>query len=215
MVVPYHKLPLGQQWLLSLRHRQPGEPLPAGTSEDDTYHNWGFRVYRTSYATSSDRQWEDILQKMRAAVEEELSVLLEVEDDDPDARKLLELFRLDIQSDATTLDGLDLEQVRKIHQSATDLQENLSTKEVFLVADQDVLEDDNTWIKCVQADYVAADYIPRNSRNGGQRYFGWMKMGTGLVADLWFQLLFRSGGLDEFAPLTIGGMHLEVWEGTD
>ena len=146
---------------------------------------------------------------MRASVEEAVTMLLEAEDDNPDARKISELFQLDIRSDDTTLDGLGPEQVRQIHQSATDLEETLCAKGVFLVVDRDVLKDGNTWIKCVQADFVAADYVP------AQRYLGWMKMTTQSVADLWFHLEYRSVGLDEFAPLTIGGMHLEIWEGAD
>jgi hypothetical protein len=208
-MVPYHKLPLGQRWLLELRHQQEGEPFPVATAEDDTYRKWGFRVYRTSYAPSSDQKWEEIIQKLRASVHEAITVLLETEDDDPDAQKLSKLFHLDIRSDAATMDGLDLDQVREIHRSAAGLDGDLCTKSVLLVADRDVFKDDSTWIKCVDTNYMAADY------DSAERYFGWMKMTTESVADLWFQLEFRSGGLEEFAPRTIGGMHLEVWEGAD
>lgn len=209
-MVPYHKLPLGQRWLLKLRQQQEGELLPVATAEDDTYRHWGFRVYQTSYEPSSNQTWEDIIKQMRESVGEAIATLLEAEDDDPDVLKLSELFHLDVQSDAATLDGLDFDQIRQVHQSAADLDGTLCTKGVFLVADRDVFEDnDNTPIKCVQANYMATDY------DSAERYFGWMKMTTQSVADLWFQLEFRSGGLDEFAPQTIDGMHLEIWEGAD
>jgi hypothetical protein len=75
---------------------------------------------------------------------------------------------------------------------------------VFLVADA------TTTIKCVDADYQAADHIPQNRRLGTQRYFGWMPMLASCVAELWIELgVFP---LQNIAPATIGGSHLEVWD---
>jgi hypothetical protein len=82
---------------------------------------------------------------------------------------------------------------------------------IFLVADDEVLSDPShptPVIKCVDADYRAEDYIPQNTRVGGQRYFGWMPMKAGSVAELWAHLdLFD---MNRIAPQTIGGSHLVV-----
>ena len=199
-----------QEWLLAIRQGQD-EPPPAAPAENETYRNWGFRVYRTYYGPSSDQKWEDIIQRMRESVKGALAMLDGVKDD---AQILSELFHLDLRSDAATLDGLNLDQIRQIHQSSTDLDNTICHKEAFLVADQDVLEDDNTWIKCVEADYVAPNHVPFSPRHFGPRYFGWMKMTTGSVADLWFVLEILYRELSVFAPRTIGGMHLVIWDGT-
>jgi hypothetical protein len=53
---------------------------------------------------------------------------------------------------------------------------DLRSHRMFLVADEEVLSDADAFlVRCVEADYEAADYVPRNTRMGGQRYFGWMR----------------------------------------
>ncbi|CAE7218117.1 hypothetical protein PTTW11_10991 [Pyrenophora teres f. teres] len=83
---------------------------------------------------------------------------------------------------------------------------------IFLVADDEALSDTSASIvKCVDADYRAEDYIPRNTRVGRQRYFGWMRMKAGSVANFWVEL--GHFNMSEIAPPTIGGSHLETWGG--
>ena len=65
-------------------------------------------------------------------------------------------------------------------------------------------------VKCVDVDYRAEDHIPRNPGLGGQRYYGWMPMKAGCVADFWVELGLAE--MSEIAPPTIGGNHLVIWE---
>lgn len=205
-----------QNWLRSLLI-DPEDPDVSGDQSDGTYRTWGFRIYRTSYGASSEQQWTELIEKIRSEAKEETAIVTDSDENDPVFQKVWELFRLDVHSDAATLDGLDLDQLREVHKNNNG---GLTMKSeyawrrqgVFLVADSEVFEDDGSWIKCVQADYVAADFQPRSGRHGSQRYFGWMKMTTESVADLWDQMgVFE--GLDTIAPPTIGGMHLEIWNG--
>jgi hypothetical protein len=82
---------------------------------------------------------------------------------------------------------------------------------IFLLADDEVLSDPAASIvKCVDVDYRAEDHIPRNPGLGGQRYYGWMPMKAGCVADFWVELGLAE--MSEIAPPTIGGNHLVIWE---
>ena len=88
---------------------------------------------------------------------------------------------------------------------------DLQSHRVFLVADDEVLSDVDTFVvKLVEADYEAADHISRAPRRFPQRCFGWMLMKAGQTVELWKELENRD--LSELAPETIGGSHLVVWE---
>jgi hypothetical protein len=108
-----------------------------------------------------------------------------------------------------------MDQLRQLYNSGEGgqpMNADYNLHRIFLFADDEVLSDPTASIvKCVDADYRAEDYIPRNKRMGGQRYFGWMRMRAGSVAELWVCLdLFE---MSTIAPLTIGGSHLAVWDG--
>lgn len=91
------------------------------------------------------------------------------------------LFRVDARSDPT-LDGMGMAQLRLLYRNGeggVPMNSELRSHRVFLVADEEVLlsgDADAAVIKCVQADYVAADYVPGNTWVGGQSYFGWMRV---------------------------------------
>jgi hypothetical protein len=191
------------------------DPDVSGDRFDDTYYTWGFRIYRTSYGASSEQQWQDLIEKIQSEAKEETAIVTGSDENDPTFQKVWQLFRLDVHSDAATLDGLDLDQLREVHNNNNPPIEGeymWRRQGVFLVADSEVFGDDGSWIKCVQADYVAADHVSRNKRYGPQRYFGWMKMTTQSVADLWEQM-GMSVDFETIAPPTIGGMHLVIWDG--
>lgn len=179
--------------------------------------NWGFTIYRTEYGELSDQKWQALLDKIHTQVAEELEV--HGGDDQQTVEKMLSLFRLDARSDADLLQHRSMDDVRQLYQdnqvSRGGLDANLPTHCCFLLADAEVLEAvgcGEYFVKCVQVDYVAADHIPKNTRLGwGQRYFGWMKMTTRSILDLWWELDARD--LPSIAPPTIGGMHLVTWDG--
>lgn len=84
---------------------------------------------------------------------------------------------------------------------------------VFFVVDEESIDsimEKEPWIKCVQVDYDAAQYVPKNRRVGGQRYFGWIIMTASSVLGLWESLTDQD--LHLIAPPTIGGLHLTVWD---
>ncbi|RYP65974.1 hypothetical protein DL771_008021 [Monosporascus sp. 5C6A] len=202
--------------MLGNLERVPEDQVP---SPGSYYPNWGFTIYRTQYGGSSDQKWQALLDKIQAQLVEELEEEGGDDDDDAQAReKLSSLFRLDARSDAGLLQHASMDQVRQLYQDnqgGSPLNADLPTHRYFLLADAEVLEDAGRgefWVKCVQPDYVAADYVPKNARlGGGQRYFGWMKMTTRSVFDLWRELDTRH--LEGIAPQTIGGMHLVMWDG--
>ncbi|KAI8938332.1 hypothetical protein NX059_005983 [Plenodomus lindquistii] len=94
----------------------------------------------------------------------------------------------------------------------TPMNADLRTHRVFLVADDDVLSDtDNAFtikhdcftVKCVEADYEAANHVGDARRCMPQRYFGWMPMRAGYVIELWRNL--RDHEMQTIAPEMIGG----------
>ncbi|CAN9242411.1 unnamed protein product [Alternaria sp. RS040] len=134
----------------------------------------------------------------------------------PSKLVLWSLFRLDARSDPA-LAGLDIDQLRPLYNSSSSegsqpMNADFNWHRIFLFADNEVLSDPAVSIvKCVDAEYRAEDYIPRNPRVGGQRYFGWMRMEPGSVAYLWAEL--GQFEMSDFAPPTIGGSHLVTWKG--
>jgi hypothetical protein len=176
------------------------------------YRNWGFTIYRTGYGPSSEQQWQRLLQTIVTRAHEGVLNATDTIEDDPGFQQLWSLFRLDARS-YPALAGLDIDQLRQIYNSGEGgqpMNADYNLHRIFLFADNEVLSDpDASIVKCVDADYRAEDYIPRNTRMGGQRYFGWMRMMAGSVADLWDQLgMFE---MSTIAPPTIGGSHLVTW----
>lgn len=178
------------------------------------HRNWGFTIYRTGYGPLSDQQWQRLLQTIQTRAYEGALSATESTEDNSGFLQLWSLFRLDARSDPA-LAGLDMDQLRQLYNSGEGgqpMNADYNLHRIFLFADDEVLSDPTASIvKCVDADYRAEDYIPRNKRMGGQRYFGWMRMRAGSVAELWVCLdLFE---MSTIAPLTIGGSHLVVWDG--
>jgi hypothetical protein len=107
--------------------------------------------------------------------------------DDPAVQQIWSLFRLDARSDPT-LDGLSMKQLQllyRTHDGGVPINADLRSHRVFLLADEDVLSAAATFlVKCVVADYEAADHVPRNTWQGGQWYFGWMRMRSAEIVEL-------------------------------
>jgi hypothetical protein len=84
---------------------------------------------------------------------------------------------------------------------------------VFLFADQEVLSTvDAFLVKCVEADYEATDYVPRNARGGlgPHYYFGWMPTKVVEIVALWKELVYND--LESLAPRMIEGSSTKIWE---
>jgi hypothetical protein len=178
------------------------------------YIPWGFTVYRTCYSAESEIQWQILTEHIKNTLPK---YVLEADEDGTGttAQQMLSLLRLDFRSDADTLRDLDMDQVRQVflnHAGGKPVNTELRWFGAFLLADEEVLADvpiatiPERWIKCIQADYIAADYVSKDPRRLPQRYFGWMKMTTRSLLELWDQLTRRE--LYSIAPETIGGAHL-------
>lgn len=83
--------------------------FPPGQDLSPLYRDWGFPVYRTTYNLSSDRQWKTLGDRMQARVANETATA---------APRLLSLFRLEPRSSADTLDGADMDRVRRLYREA-------------------------------------------------------------------------------------------------
>jgi hypothetical protein len=179
----------------------------------DDFHNWGYTIYRTAYGPSTDQRWQQLLEKLQTQAYAATLKVCETTADDPAVQQVWTLFRLDARSDPA-LEGLSMEQLRLRYRNGdggVPIQPALPQQRVFLLADEEVLSDaDASLVKCVEADYEAADHVPRHTRMGGQSYFGWMPLKTGEIVALWKELEYLT--LEEIAPPTIGGSHLVIWE---
>ncbi|KAH6639117.1 hypothetical protein C7974DRAFT_126550 [Boeremia exigua] len=177
----------------------------------DDFRNWGYTIYRTAYGPSTDQQWQQLLEKIRTQAY--AATLRVCEADDPAVQEIWSLFRLDARSDPA-LDGLSMEQLRLQYRNSdggVPINADLWSHRVFLLADKEVLLDTNAFLlKCVEADYEAADHVPRNTWLGGQWYFGWMLMRSAEIVELWKELEFYD--LDRIAPRTVAGCHPEIWK---
>jgi hypothetical protein len=199
---------LAQQWL--------DELLIPSDYDFAGYRHWGFTIYRTGYGPSSDQQWQRLLETIQTSAHDEARSVTESTKEDPTFQELWSLFRLDARSDPA-LAGLDIDQLRQLYNSSSGeggqlMNADFNLHRIFLFADNEVLSDPAASIvKCVDADYRAEDYIPRNLRVGGQRYFGWMRIEPRSVAYLWVEL--GQFNMSDIAPPTIGGSHLVTWKG--
>ncbi|ETS75313.1 hypothetical protein PFICI_12257 [Pestalotiopsis fici W106-1] len=200
-----------------------GELAPDLPDATPDYLNWGFTIYRTEYGGSSDESWLALLDNIQAQIAEELQAHQDDEENDEQrqmAETLQALFRLDTHSDITLLQDKPMDDLRELFLRSVEDDHGAFRPHqcgYFLLADSEVLQDAGRavnpefWVKCVQGDYVAANYTPKNNRMGGQRYFGWMKMTTRSMLELWDQLNVRD--LASLAPKTIGGLHVTTWNG--
>ena len=180
----------------------------------DTAPSWGFTIYRTHYGPESETNWSGLLETIASQTKQRILSTYDLAEESPKYKEICSLFRLNTQSDASTLDGLGRDQVRQIHLAIPSHATNSAyrSRRVFLLADEDVLTGQYLgWLKCVDLDYQETVYDPQwNSRGMRQRYFGWTKMTTGSVLGLWNE----SGdhGLECIAPPSVGGEVLEIWE---
>jgi hypothetical protein len=174
---------------------------------------WGFTVYRTCYTADSDKQWQILTEHIKTTLPE---YMLRARNDKTDStpEEMLSRLRLDFRSDADVLKNLDMDQVRQVflnHVGGKPVNTELSWCRLFLLADEEVLADvpgapeEKRWIKCVQADYIPADYVPKIARMLLQRYFGWTKMTTRSFVDLWEELATKE--LSEIAQGAMDGAH--------
>ncbi|KAH5131207.1 hypothetical protein HBH70_177090 [Parastagonospora nodorum] len=180
------------QSILNDCYRYPDRIIMPEEDREQFLRPWGFIIYRTFYGPDSDESWTKLLQTITAGVRAGLNKMDGAEDTAATA-KVLGLFKLDARSDPALLAGLTLEDVRKLYleegPGAQLINMDNGPWRLFLLADAEVLgEADLRLLKVVEGDYDPIDRVPKNTRGGPQRYFGWLTMSSTTVAELWDEL---------------------------
>lgn len=210
------------EFLVGLIHSPEGEVIPAGTDFTPYYQPWGFTIYLTAYGgLQFYEHWQALLDAIRANVIEQINGPDGRYQAEPVAQHILSLFHLDVRDRPPVLAGLRMEHLRvafKNENGGRPMNADRPERRCFLFVDKAVMEayaamaDSPTkrpWFKRVEVDYVADDHIPRNTRLGGQRYFGWMKVSIDSVPQLWSLLEVK--WLVDIAPPAPDGVDPEVW----
>ncbi|KAF5630068.1 hypothetical protein F52700_7426 [Fusarium sp. NRRL 52700] len=175
------------------------------------YSHWGFTIYRTHYSPESDSHWITLLRSLKQQTILAFGYFEGKENvDQSDVQLLKNQFHLEAREDASVLEGLDIKGVREICQD-----EDLGTEEAMagylyelvLVADESVLEDIATGESVVKAVSL--------SWSEGFPGWGWMRMPTSYLLDLWMLLSRNSFGTE--SVLSFNGpendLDTYVWPG--
>ncbi|KAM0437906.1 hypothetical protein ACHAPT_002271 [Fusarium lateritium] len=180
--------------------------------------NWGFTIYRTYYGPSSDGNWNKLLATAKRQAEEELATW----GDDEAAEKLKPLFRLDARSDESLLSGVDRRGLCQMYKDHTGGAPMPTTEPcVFLYADEDVLNQvgqGSFIVKAVDAEEAPSEDIPRPESFisiGQHRYWGWMRIETRQILELWGALDVVSAYLCFTCAKHQADLNHQVWERND
>ncbi|RSL72049.1 hypothetical protein CEP53_001291 [Fusarium sp. AF-6] len=178
--------------------------------------HWGFTIYRTYYGPSSDDNWDKLLE---TAKKEAMEVLMK-EGEDENGEKLKPFFLLDPRSDEALLSGVDRRGLIKIYKDQIGGPPMPTFQLVFLYADEDTLNQVIQGIftlKAVDAEEEPREDIPPEEGDeffGRPRYWGWMKMETRRIMELWAALAWSH--THHVITWTEFQANLEeVWEGWD
>lgn len=209
------------------------EDYIARVKERET-QTWGFAIYRTLYGSTTDESWQSVLEAIRTNVRREVLGLRVPRGGNPPhfsdkesqtCEEFLSLFRLDVKEDQSMLEGVSMDRVREMIKETdprpTDdepLSGTLTTLQgVFLYVDDTVLEAAQTqscsrptWVKIVELDYKPEQH-KGNRRVGLQSYFGWMKLSTQSIFQLWQDM--EGQDLWKFAPRNSDERLLTIWDG--
>ncbi|KAJ3525469.1 hypothetical protein NM208_g11629 [Fusarium decemcellulare] len=169
------------------------------------YCNWGFTIYRTHYSHESHEHWGMLLDALKRQTYLALGYLddeeLYKEDVERNGRgykffyktqaeyridlnRLKQLFHLDPREDPALLGGLDIPQLRKVCLNEHPGAQRTMAGAMFcfaLVADEAVLKD------IAKGEFVVK-VVAYDWKEGGD-YFGWMRIPTGYLLELWHSLM--------------------------
>ncbi|KAK0610692.1 hypothetical protein B0T17DRAFT_621153 [Bombardia bombarda] len=187
---------------------------------------WGFAIYRTAYGgATTDAPWRSLLEAIHTNLRTEVLGLRVPRER---CEEFLSLLKLDVREDQSILQGASMDRVREMIKESdprpTDdepLGGTLTTLQgVFLYVDDEVLEaaaqttltagSRPPWVKMVELDYNPEQH-KGNRRVGPQSYFGWMKLSTGSLFQLWQDL--QGQDLWKLAPRNPDERQLTIWDG--
>ncbi|KAL4724401.1 hypothetical protein ACLX1H_009015 [Fusarium chlamydosporum] len=172
------------------------------------YRKWGFTIYRTYYSKESDEYWQSLLYSLRHQTKLAFGRYDDEETDQDDRRQVQKLFYLEVCEDPIRLGGLDVYGLREFLK-AESRKENKPTKrgelsvittpdenqgmadylfDHVLLADETVLKDIERGISIVKAVSLSWD-----GHTGG---YGWVRIPTGYLLDLWTYLMWNDDRLE-------------------
>lgn len=192
--------------------------LPTLPGDLNDTKNWGFTVYRTYYGPSSDENWDKLLTTAkREAIEEVMKW-----SDDESGEKLKPPFRLDDRSDVSLLSGVDRRGLIQIYNDGIG-GSPMPTRgpHVFLYADGEVLDQVSQGIfnlKAVGAEEESREDIPPQEGDedfGEPRYWGWMKIETRQILELWGGLEWSHAECVIMWTENQADLEEQVWDGWD
>lgn len=192
--------------------------LPTLPGDPENAQNWGFTVYRTYYGPSSDEHWEKLLATAKREAMEEVMKW----SDNEAGEKLKPLFRLDARSDESLLSGVDRRGLIQIYYDGVG-GPPMPTRgpHVFLYADEDILNQASQGIfilKAVDAEDEPREDIPRQEGDedfGEPRYWGWMKIETRQILELWGGLEWSHTNMVIMWKEHQADLEEEIWDGWD
>lgn len=156
------------------------------------YHHWGFTVYRTHYSPDSDTPWNMLLDCLKQQTILAFGYFEGKKDVDQSNVQLLKsLFHLDARDDQSLLEGLDIKGVRELCREAGLRTEPAMADCLYdfvLVADESVLRDIANGESVVKAMSL--------SWSEGFSGWGWMRIPTSYLLDLWMLLSRHSFGTE-------------------
>ncbi|CVL08569.1 uncharacterized protein FPRN_13179 [Fusarium proliferatum] len=158
------------------------------------YQKWGFDIYRTYYGQGSNEAWNALLYALKHQTRLAFGFYDRREDADQRHVDILEsLFYLNARADKSLLEGLDVRGIRKFYLNENTDKDRVmsgSAHQYVLLADESVLKDFSEREFVVKA--VSLDW------KLGHPGWGWMRVPTGYLLDLW-QLLMLNSMRTEFA----------------
>ncbi|ENH73460.1 hypothetical protein FOC1_g10008951 [Fusarium oxysporum f. sp. cubense race 1] len=175
------------------------------------YRHWGFTIYRTHYSPETDRHWNMLLNSLKKQTILAFGYFEGKRDiDESDVQLLKDLFHLEAREDASLLKGLDIRGVRELCRDEDWETERAMAGylyEFVLVADESVLKDIANGESVVKAVSL--------SWSEGFSGWGWMRIPTSYLLDLWMLLSRHSFGTESVISFNGPEKDLDtyVWPG--
>ncbi|CAN9115228.1 unnamed protein product [Alternaria alternata] len=158
-----------KDWSAEEEEEEEEEEEDSEKEEDqprDSYHPWGYTIYRTCYTPESQSRWESLIEAILLGVEGTIPGLRK--DETPPRSQLL--LSLSPRSSLRRLLRFPDTEQQRLRYFGNTYKEWSETKK--------------QWLKCVKVDYVYAEYEQR-SRHDRLPFLGWFMTTTGSIAELW------------------------------
>ncbi|CAN9126078.1 unnamed protein product [Alternaria alternata] len=191
-----------KDWSAEEEEEEEEEEEDSEKEEDqprDSYHPWGYTIYRTCYTPESQSRWESLIEAILLGVEGTIPGLRK--DETPprsqlllslsprsSLQRLLKNVALEGAPDLATSDAEAPETAQRWCYRHHGFQRFPDTEQqrlrYFGNTYKEWSETKKQWLKCVKVDYVYAEYEQR-SRHDRLPFLGWFMTTTGSIAELW------------------------------